>query len=510
MIIAIPLIFSIAALAGDGSGDIRVGYVYLDEEGNESINQPTFNEYDGIGVSLEKFRYVFTNGMRINTNLQNINLENRNLSFEFSKPGLFGIETNSNQFRRVYDFEGNNYTKRNLTSANVWVNVLKYAKIYAKSSFNDLSGEMDDLFGSSYTTIPHHVDYARSKNTCGTVINYEGRSVRVEYGASDFDDKTSDNNDQSRISALVSAVAPVPRFEWLVLSGAYSYFETEYEYTEFKIKSTTAKGGALAELPYNLSLNYFVIFNRAGSDSDFVETDNLAHAAYLSYKNPGRYGATIGYQNDTRDDYEDAIKANSYYLSAWFMPNRNFEFKGDYGYRSEDIDEGARLVGEECRDNIKVSAKYKYPDKGWLKAGFISRSRENDDLGSKVNYDNIYADALVNIVKYADLSIGYAYSVGKYENNEQTYEFDSHQLHGDIQTKEYKNLTAQFGVVYYRSQKDLDVESFTIRSKLVYNFVPDGRVEIAYNVYNFDDLDYLDRYFTENFVEINIIKTLNF
>jgi hypothetical protein len=43
MIIAIPLIFSIAALAGDGNGEIRVGYVYLDEEGNESINQPTFN-----------------------------------------------------------------------------------------------------------------------------------------------------------------------------------------------------------------------------------------------------------------------------------------------------------------------------------------------------------------------------------------------------------------------------------------------------------------------------------
>jgi hypothetical protein len=503
------LIFVSITLAG-GTGDFRLGYTYLDEDGNQSVNQSSFNYYDGVGVSFENFYYRFDNGIKMSSDLSNINLDNRNLFFEITKPGLFGAKVRSNQFRRVYSFDGSDRTKRNLTSAGVWVNPQRYVKLFVDGSFNNLSGTSTDLFGSDFVTIPERVDYNRNKFNFGGVFNYQGRMFHAEYGTSKFNDEIDGARDQSRENIILRALAPVPRFEWLVLTGIYHRFETKYDDSGFKIKSTTAKGSAFADLPDNFALTYYVIFNRAGSDSDFVETDNLAHAVYLMYDKPQRFGATLGYQNDVKDDYEDEVIGNSFYLAGWYMPATNFELKGEYGYRAEDVDEGSRLVGDENRNRFKLYGKYKANGKGSIKVGTSAKMRRNDQLDSKVDYTNVYAEGILTSMKYANVSAGYSYVIGKYENAQQTFEFDSHQVHGEIQTRQYKHFTGEFGMIYYRSQRDLDVESFNLRFKLGYQFPGGSRFEAAYNVFNFDDLMFLDRYYTENIVEINIIKTFKF
>ena len=302
----------------------------------------------------------------------------------------------------------------------------------------------------------------------------------------------------------------MPNYEWLLVSGVFNRFETEYEDTGFKIKSTGVSGSLLAELTRNFSLNYSVVFNRAGSDSDFVKTDNLAHAVYLTYTRPGTYGLTAGYQNDINDDYEDAIKGNSFYLTGWYMPNENFEFKGDYGSRVENVDDGARLVGDQSRNRFKFYGKYKAAGKGTFKAGVKSKNRKNDQLASEIEYTSVYFETFYSALEYADISAGYSYAAGDYENLEQAFEFTSHQAHCDIRTAEYKNFAGQFGIVYYRSQRDLDVESFNIHFRVSYSFKDDNRIEAGYKVYNFDDLNFLDQYYTENIVEINIIKSFKF
>jgi len=77
-------------------------------------------------------------------------------------------------------------------------------------------------------------------------------------------------------------------------------------------------------------------------------------------------------------------------------------------------------------------------------------------------------------------------------------------------TFEYISFTPGLGVTYYRSQRDLDVESFILRFKLAYGFYSGYRIEIKYDVHNFDDFLFLDRYYTANIVEINLIKNISF
>jgi hypothetical protein len=340
LMLALMLLLSTATVySATGGMDVNVGYRYIDEDGDESLNQPTFNDYDGLGVSVERINYLFDNGLRLRSNLQNINLDNRNLYADFGKPGLFGVDVRSNKFRRIYNADGSNSTKRNLTQAGLWVRPIKYIKLFANGNFNAVSGTMEDLFSTSFGVMPHEVDYTRNKYSFGANVKYRGNMVQGEYGTAKFEDKANAGKDQTRQLIRVLGITEVPHYDWLILSGIFQHFENKYDDTGFKLKSYSFKGSALAQLTHNLSANYVAFFNRAGSDSDFVETDNLAHNIYLTYVTARHAGLTVGYQNHVKDDYECSVSANSFYVEGWGALTPKLDLKAAYGYRAEDVDE---------------------------------------------------------------------------------------------------------------------------------------------------------------------------
>ena len=84
------LLMSRFAAASEYEGTVKAGYIYSDIEGNFRVNQPTFNLYEGVTLSLEKFYYKLDNGIRLNGDFQNITLGNRRLRLGISKPGVAG------------------------------------------------------------------------------------------------------------------------------------------------------------------------------------------------------------------------------------------------------------------------------------------------------------------------------------------------------------------------------------------------------------------------------------
>jgi hypothetical protein len=501
--------YSVVSAQG-GSGDLKIGYIYIDEEGNRSISQSSFNYYDGASISVENFHYRFKNGLRIRSSLQNINLDNRNLSFGLGKPGRFGVDINTNRYRRVYDFEGDSQTKRDMTGGNIWFNPSRYLKVYALGSFNSVSGEVSDLFDPVIPGISEAIDYDRSKYGVGARLKYGGRMFQAEYNTISYTDNLDESKNQSRKRVRLFGHFPVPDYEWLTLSGSLEKFETEYDDTGFKLESTTARGSVTSELVRYLSATYVSYFTRAGSDRDFVETDNLAHLIYISYNPPQKFGLTAGYQYDINDDYADVVKADSYYLSGRLKPFEGIELNAVYGIRAEEVDEGARLVGDEDRARFKIQGKYHKPDIGSVKIGVESRSRINDKLDSEADFNRYFVQSNLNSLEYFIVSGGYSYSRGDYDNAGADFEFESQQVNLNINSREYRNLTGGFGLTYFRSKLDLDTESINLLFTGSYRFRGTQRAEITYRVFNFDDFLALDQYYTENIVEINLIKSFSF
>ncbi|UCC78921.1 MAG: hypothetical protein JSW64_11640 [Candidatus Zixiibacteriota bacterium] len=508
--IFILLLASSVSFAQGGGGDLKLGYIYIDDDGNRSVSHSSFNYYDGPSISLENFHYRFKNGFRIKSNLQNINLENKNLSFELGKTGLFGIDVNTNRYRRVYDFDGDSRTKRDLTSAGLWFNPSRYVKFFADGSFNSVSGVIRDSFDPGFNAIARELDYKSGKYGVGVRIKHSGRMFHAEYNTVTYSNEIDELKDQSRMRYRLMGHFPVPNYEWLILSGVLQKFKTELDDTEFELKSTTARGSVLARLPNNLLINYIAFFNRAGSDSDFVETDNVAHLIYAGYTQPATFGVTAGYQMDINDDFEDEIKANSYYFSSWLKPYEAFELKTEYGFRAEEVEDGFRLVGNEDRSRIRAYGTYRKAELGSFKVGFESKMRENKQLESEAEFDRYHFDLYLEDLEIFMFSGGFSYFKGDYENNDAEFEFTSQQLYVNIDSREYRGITGGFGLAYFRNELDLDDESINMTFRGSYQFWGGNRAELIYRVFNFDNFLLLDQYYTENMVEFNLIKSLSF
>jgi hypothetical protein len=509
LIVGLLTVFPLQMVVAGGGGDLKIGYIYIDEDGNQSVSYPSFNYFEGPAFSLERFGYRLGNGIKFSMDLRNVNLENRNVRLGVSKTGLYGVDFTTNRYVRVYDFDGDVETRRDRSMVKAWVTPSKYIKIFGSGSFNTVSGSRSAVFGDFPGLEAQSLDYMSSRYTFGGDLKVDGKLLHAEYGFWDYTDDIDEDNDQTRKMLRLNALLPLPQYERIVLSGAFRSFETEFESSGRSIESWTVMGAALYKFMDNARLNYIAKLNRAGSSDDLVDTDNLAHMVYLSYSSPKRFGATLGYQYHINDDFEDAIISNSYYLGGWLAPSDRITFKFEQGIRAEEVDEGSRLVGNEDRTRTRIYGTFKGSEQFTLKAGFELKSRENDQIGTSADYDRIYLEPVINYSDNLTLSGGYSLSRGEYENTVNTFEFRTHQVFGNIDIRPFEMLTGGFGIDYFRNEEDLDSEAINLLFRAVYSYDHGLRGELTYRVLNFDDLLIIDKYYTGNIVEFNLIKSFS-
>ena len=508
--IVLPLLLTAPARGEFGGGDFSLSYLFLDEEGNQSVQHSSFNIYEGVGISLEDFRFTLDNGLSFNADMKNIILNNRNIRLGMGKSGLFGIRFSHNQYRRVYDFDGSAYIRRHTNQGLLWLYPHKNLKLWGGGGFIGRSGTMTDLFDPDPGAVKTKVDYDQVEYKGGFQLNYEGGLIRGEFRGVDFSDKFYEDRDQTKSEVRFDGLIPVPNYDWIILSGGFRHFESQYDASEFKVSSNRGWGGFRADLPENFQVRYNFIFDRTSSDSDYVATDNITNTAYLSHVWPKFALLTVGYQHGINDDFEDEVKSNSFYASGWIRPAAGLEFRGEFGMTDEEVKDGSRLIGDESRNRHKFRLKYNSGEYGTFAIKYENKLRKNDELGTEVDFVSYGADYSVGIAKYGTLGAGYIISTGDYDNIEEEFEFTDHTLYGDIRTREYMNITAGFGLTYYRSKRDLDVESFILRFDAEYKIANSYMFRIEYNVQNFDDFLVRDQYYTANIVEISLIKHISF
>jgi hypothetical protein len=493
-----------------GSGDVKIGYIFIDETGNLSVDRSTFNDYAGPSISLENFRYSFDNGTVLRASLRNAIMNNRNLTAEIGKPGLYSLKASHNQFRRVYDFEGSHFTRRHQESVAFSLFPVRYLEFFGGGAYMGRSGATADLFNPTPAPATVNVDYKQTFYNGGVRLRYQALMLQAEYRGNQFRDNDNASRDQDRTEGRVSGLLRLPQFDRLTVTGGFRHFETKYTKADFLISSNRAWGGVWLELPADFSFRYFFSIDRTSSDSDYVATDNIVHAVYVGYTRLKLAGVTIGYQHDLNDKYFEQAQGNALYASGWLKPVDRIELRAEYGTRAEDVKEGVRLVGNEERNRHKVSVKCRYSENANIALKYEGKTRKNDDIGSKTTFNRAAIDGTYKLAKYGVAQVGYAYVLGKYENATQNFEFADHLVYGDINSAEYHNLTVGIGGTYCRSWRDLNVESSNLRFTAGYRIPKDYRVEVIYNVHNFDDFLVRDQYYTSNIIEVNLIKGLSF
>lgn len=500
--------------AGDFSGKARVGWVFLDEVGNHSVHQGSFNLYDGAALSLENFSYRAPSGIRVNANLRNITLNNRNLAASVGKAGKFGLTVANSQYRRVYDFDGGSFTRRHRTRANVWVQPHRYVRLFGGFGYMGKHGTQVKMFEPNIDLTQNQVDYTQSDFNAGAEFKYQRYNLAVEFQGMTFSDDLVADNDRKSIRYQATASGPVPRYAMVHLYGGFQHYQSSITDRNDSLIANTAWGGVRYFAPYGINVKGSFIIDRARRTDDLVATDNLAFTARVGKDWRGYGGVAVGYGHRINDDYFNELNTDSYMLSAWGRPISKLLLRGEFGSDTKEVQTGRTLTGDEDRTRYRFSCRYELDQNGmdgFVRAKLSDRKIENDQIGSKADYMQTGLEVRLAMAEYGELQGSYSLFDGEYTNTGGVFEFKDHVLTGDLMTREYNKARLGLGGTYMRGKEDVDIESFTVRVTGIYTFMPNHQLEVRYTANNFDDLadpsPVYSRYYTANVVEISLARS---
>ena len=504
-------ILPVFAAASEQQGTVKVGYVFLDQTGNQAVNQGTSNIYEGVALSLHNYSALFDNGMRFNADMTNITLKNRNLWFSAGRSGHGGIEFRHKAYRRIYDFEGEKETHRYTTNGRIWWQAHPLVRLYGDIATTKRSGQSIQLFEPESAIGLDNIDYSDVMYGIGATVQKNRTLGSLEFRGSSFSDNESTLNDRTTQRMKASFSTQCRFYTKMSWYAGYQYYRLKIKDRSDTLSANTFWGGA--RLYYNSGFNfrYSFIFDRADRTGDLVATDNISQALYAGKTWRGFGGITVGYQYRVVDDLREQRSGNSWSASGWYKVIPDLTIRAGFGLQTLDVDDGRSLTGRRDRDRAWGSARYAF-DQGWLRLKLVGHQTDYDDIGSSADYLKGSADGSFEMAQYGIISAAYSYYKGDYTNSSGRFIFADHTLSGDLLTREYQHARLGFGGTYWRSRKDKDIESFSVRFTGLYSFDNGIGIEATYMSHNFDNLGdpspvYTD-YYTDNIVEVSVSYSL--
>ncbi len=534
-------LLAISSLASEGTGSIKIGYTSVDEEGSLEVNQESFNIYEGFGLSLTDWNFLFDNGVTLQANLKNLTLNNRLLEAQVSKPGTFSFYANNNQYRRFYNFDGSSFTRRNMSNARFSFTPVKHVEFFGGYSMQDRHGLSELRPLSSYDsdvidTLTRVIDYKQSRFSGGLKWTNKKSMVRAFYRGTTFDDQTPNDLDQSgdEINAVASTI-----LDWqkgLALTAGYIYRKSAMDNIESELTTHQTWGAAKLALPDQWQIEYRMSYGIAERINEEDRTvDNIFNQVSLGKNIKEVGGLRVGYENRVQDDFIQKVTSSGFVIDGWLKPTEKLYFNGSFTTRSEDTDEGRRLLGDVDITRHQFAATYTDTSWGRFRVRWQQRIRENDPLltegltggiglttpeteevNTRIEYSSLTPELTLRRAAYGSLTVSYSLITGSFENvnEDANYFFRDHVLTGSVTPRAVGPFEGDFSASYFRSKRDNDIEKFNLHFGLIYTFLKTHHLEARYHVYNFDDFRDLGNnytaYYTGNIVEVNLIKDLSF
>jgi len=492
-----------AGQAREMEGVVKAGYTSTDLEGNQSLYEPTYNLEEGFAFSLDRFRYQMENGLKLSADLHNPFLDNRRLKFGVVKSGHGGVNFKHNAYKRPYDFDGKEFTRRYSSSGSIWMRPVKQVKLFGGFGYVEKNGTSINFADPSPVAEMHEVDFARQSYYGGVELKHERSYGRFEYRTTDFNNDRDTSTDRKAMRLRATFYTPIPQYEKVVVSGGFQHFQNRLENRFDTLQANSFWGAAQYSHRWGYSLRYSFMFDRARRTGDPVDTDNLIHAVHLGKAWPRKGGVTVGYSRRLNDDLAVKRSADEYSLSGWVRPIDRLTVRASMNMLSDVIDSGRTLTGAYDRSRHSVSAKYSLKD-AYVKISVSDRRRENDDIGSKVEFMRTVGELSYTNRLYGRIAGSIAYGDGKYENTAGMFEYEELSLTGQFWSAEYKKMQGGIRGIYYRAKQDIDIESFSVEFSGRIRTQDRIGVELVYSVHNYDDLDapivMYDQYYTANVI----------
>lgn len=516
------IIGTVVFAANSGSMDFSMGYTLIDDMDNPSVNQETFNYYEGFGVSIDNLMYRTDNGLNFNGNFYHTTMNNRNMTANLYKAGLFELSFFNNQYRRIYSSDGSKYTHRQTTGIKGSLQPAKNFKLHSGFKYSDRDGTAVYTYHPIYFEDVHTVNFMTASYNIGAEAFNENGRISFDYKKYISQDDAAPGYmyDRKADQYNLTFNTHLPSHEEVQLFGGYISREDKMDSLAANLKTTNTWGALRYYFGDQFTFNYRFIVTSTKHKPDVITTDNTYHTASIqkAWKRIG--GIRLGYEIRKSDN--DIIKTttNGFFSDAWYNYNDLWYFRGRYTKYSREMDKGYILSGDRDKSLYLFSVKYTIKNYGSMSAKIEKRIKEYNDLyqleegyrSSKADYTKASSKLTLKEKSLGKLIFAYSYYVGKFEDisNTTTYEFSDNILSAWIIPNEIGPVAVSSGASYYRSRRDVDVEKFNYTGKIDWTFIPEHHLVAEYKLFTFDDFLVSANTYTSNIVEIKFIKNLTF
>jgi hypothetical protein len=506
------LTIALPAAAAKYDGRIMFGMIAVDETfGDRSSVQETYNIFNGFNVTQLRLNGVPTANHYFSLNLREINLRSRKGDFLYRIPGKFQFASRYRQHRQIFDTQGSVTSSRKDWGFDASLTPSRLVRLTANYDLDDRDG---DRLSYPSDTQPSWLgvgyDFKIQRASLGVDLNHKSRGGALRYEYMDFKNKLDALTD--RRGHLVSA-----RFttafdfypKWThFLRGAYGKHElinagTDYDLLNFQY-TTAIHPIDWFKFRYNLYLN------RINDSVTTFQNDNVSNNfdADFFYKYGRFFG---GYSIEIKDDDWSLTDYNTWRVGGTFKYRKRASAKLFYANRSK-TDKGQNTLlkdmeSERIRGDLKLGIVENYLTIG---GRYFNGEREFEEIGQKSKGER--ASGFVNLAYpgWFLLDGNYTYGLEDHTDLVGTFNTQSHNVTSRFVFNRVTGLDLIFGLSYIDISKDLDIEKSILFFEGNYVFPQGFRVELKYNVYNYDDYLIRDRYYTGNVVWLNLGYDFNF
>ena len=318
--ICVTLVVTLAASApsaGTLDGTVKLGGIIMNQTGDRTAVQETYNLYDGFSLAQISLNGTFDPRHYFALNLRDLNLDSRQGDLVYRVPGTFKLTAGYDQHRQIFSPEGRVNSGRKDWKVGAQFTPIPWLGL--SGGFNYLTRDGDRLPFPSGTVsvLGNRYDNALKNGEVTAEVHQDRRGGAITYRASGYTDEL--DAAANRTGQVVSArlYAPSPFYgKWThLLRAAYgnrklSNADLEYTLANFQYTGVVQPVEAFR-------LRYSFDANRIDDQSTRLKTDRFQNdldATYL-YK----YGQVSGgYGYETNDDDRTLTRYNNWRVGTAF------------------------------------------------------------------------------------------------------------------------------------------------------------------------------------------------
>lgn len=501
--LAMLAVAAAASWANTLSGTVQVGGIFLDEDGDRSAVQETYNLYDGFVVSRIHLTGVQDSRNSFMLDVRDINLDSRTGRFMYQKPRLLRLTAGYDQSRYAFD------PARGVTSDRKdWRFGARYTPGGLLSFTGDVGyvtreGERQAFPAGTMGAAGDRYDNSLLTAQLGMDVRSGRHGGGVSLRASKFSDDLNDVADRTGQVVSARLYAPMPFWNrWNnLLRGSYGVRKLDdgdIEHTLATLRYTSILRPLDAwEIKY--------AFDAARVEDDALDnrTDRVINDFDASWSHRlGRVNAGYGYE--INDDDRLLTSYHSWHAGASVRPDPRVSARVDYAGRVKQDEEELTLLKDVESSRIRAKLEIRPVDALTVGGDFALREREFPDIDVSSEGTVIGAFGRYDLQGWGAVSADYSHSDDEYDNLLAPFETRTHMVTARVETGRVPRLTLAGGMTYLDIRGDLEIEKSIMFVEGAFKLADRYHLNVKYNVYNYDDYILVDRYYTANVLRIDL------